>query len=226
MLLLIIVYYLFCLSTAQLRSADSSPSLFPIANNLNSQLLPHQQLSSTVQIRLATFDDIQQIAGVLTRSFHNFNDWMCWVYPLVKLGVCEDLRTRFQTVNPYYNCLVAVIPSNSVIGIKEQVIATVELSVKTRYHWQGKTEYPYLANLAVSADYRHQGVGTKLLKHCEHIAHNWGFKQIYLHVVANNYQGQQLYLRNGYTIQQVEIDLYSLFITSQRRLLLTKSIRL
>jgi len=202
-------------------------SLLPLCDHhLNIELLPNQQLSTTVQIRLATFEDIPQIGDVLTRSFHNFNDWMWWIYPLVKLGVCEDLHNRFRADNPYYNCLVAVIPSNSLIGTKEQVIATVELSVKTRYHWQGKKEYPYLANLAVSKNYRHQGIATRLLKHGEQIAHNWGFKQIYLHVLANNDQGQQLYLGNGYTIQQVETDLYSLFVTNQRRLLLTKSIGL
>lgn len=231
MLILIIIYLkiyylLYLLSIVRSSSVEGNQWVIPNCNNLNPKLLPNQQSSTTVQIRLATFEDIQQIGDVLTRSFHNFNDWMWWVYPLVKLGVCEDLRNRLLADNPYYNCLVAVIPSNSQKGTKEQVIASVELSVKTRYHWQGKTEYPYLANLAVNVDYRHQGIATRLLKHCEQIAHKWGFKEIYLHVLANNLQGQQLYLRNGYTIQQVETDLYSLFVTSQRRLLLTKSIRL
>lgn len=183
-----------------------------------------EELSTTVQIRLATWDDISQISGVLTLSFNKFNDFIWWLYPLMKLGVCEDLRSRFRANNPHYACIVAAIPANSVTGTKEQIIGTVELSVRTRYYWQGRNEYPYLANLAVNKNYRRKGIGSQLLKYSEQIATNWGFQQLSLHVLASNNQGQQLYLQNGYKIQQVETDLYSLFVASQRRLLLTKSI--
>lgn len=199
-------------------------SFFPFY--LKSYSLPcsSEKLSTKVQIRLATLDDISQIGGVLTLSFHKFNDFIWWIYPLIKLGVCQDLRNRLRANNPHYACIVAVIPENSLTGTKEQIIGTVELSVRCRYHWQGRKQYLYLANLAVGQDYRRQGIGSQLLKYCEQIAANWSFAQLYLHVLASNNQAQQLYLQNGYKIQQVETDLYSLFVTSQRRLLLTKSI--
>jgi ribosomal protein S18 acetylase RimI-like enzyme len=183
-----------------------------------------EKLLTSVHIRLATLDDINQIAEVLIRSFHNFSDLIWWLYPLMKLGVCEDLRNRFQADNPYYKCIVAVIPADLSTGTREQIIGTVELSVRTKYHWLGKEECPYLANLAVSKDYRRKGIGNKLLKHCDQITVGWGFQQIQLHVLADNTQAQELYWKNNYKIKQVETNLYSLFVTSQRRLLLTKSI--
>jgi ribosomal protein S18 acetylase RimI-like enzyme len=201
-------------------------SFFPFYLKSYSFSLPDsdENLSPKVQIRLATLDDISQIGRVLTLSFHQFNDLIWWVYPLIKLGVCQDLRNRLQANNPHYACIVAVIPANPLTGTKEKIIGTVELSVRSHYHWRGKKQYLYLANLAVGKGYRRQGIGSKLLKYCEQIATSWSFPQLHLHVLASNNRAQQLYWQNGYTIQQVETDLYSLFVTSKRRLLLTKSI--
>ena len=143
---------------------------------------------------------------------------------MIKLGVYEDLHYRLSNKKFDYTCIVSVVPTDSVTKEPEKIIGTVELSIRHSCSWQGKKKYIYLANLAVREEYRRQGVGSKLLQQCEIVAHYWGFERIYLHVLAGNHQGQQLYLQNGYTIQQVETDLYSLFVHSKRRLLLTKSI--
>ncbi|BAQ62728.1 GCN5-related N-acetyltransferase [Geminocystis sp. NIES-3708] len=185
---------------------------------------PAHQKSSDTLVRSADLSDVNEIGDVLTLSFNNFNDLTLWIYPFIKLSVCEDLRNRLKKTDASHFCLVAV---NKITPEKQnckKIKGTVELSFRTEYGWKGKKTYPYIANLAVSKNYRRQGIGSKLLSKCETIAKEHGFKELYLHVLASNQSGKQLYLRNGYTIRQVETDLYSLFVPSKRRLLLAKSI--
>jgi len=179
--------------------------------------------SFTTLVRLGNIEDINEIGDVLTYSFNHFNDWSLWIYPFLKMGVCEDLRSRLQKEENYH-CIVAEKKRQNSIEPKNKIIGSVELSLRTVYGWQGKRKYPYISNLAVSKSYRRHGVASKLLCKCEQIAKYWGFNQLYLHVLADNSIGRQLYLNNGYTIHQIETDLYSLFIPSKRRLLLVKSI--
>ncbi len=177
--------------------------------------------SFTTLVRLGNVNDINDIGDVLTHSFNHLNDWNLWIYPFLKMAVCEDLRSRLQKEENYY-CIVAEKKAQN--QSKEKIIGSVELSLRTVYGWQGRKKYPYISNLAVSKNYRRQGVASQLLCKCEQITAYLGFNQLYLHVLADNNVGQQLYLNNGYTIHQVETDLYSLFIPSKRRLLLVKSI--
>lgn len=179
--------------------------------------------SFTTLVRLGNIDDISEIGDVLTHSFNHFNDWSLWIYPFLKMAVCDDLRSRLQKEENYH-CIVAEKKTQNSIQSKDKIIGSVELSLRTVYGWQGRKKYPYISNLAVSKNYRRHGVASKLLCKCEQIAKYWGYNQLYLHVLADNNVGQQLYLNNGYTIHQVETDLYSLFIPSKRRLLLVKSI--
>ncbi len=184
---------------------------------------PTQQSSSTL-VRLANMNDVSDIGDVLTLSFNNFNDLTLWIYPFIKLGVCEDLRNRLKKPDPGHFCFVAV---NTIALGKESsrtIIGTVELSFRTECSWRGKRKYAYIANLAVGENYRRQGIGSQLLSKCEKMAKNLGFKELYLHVLASNQGGQQLYSQNGYTIRKIETDLFSLFLPSKRRLLLAKSI--
>ncbi|MGI0482549.1 GNAT family N-acetyltransferase [Geminocystis sp. CENA526] len=179
--------------------------------------------SLTTSVRLAKIDDVSQVGDVLTHSFNNLNEWNLWIYPFLKMGVCEDLRHRLKHEDNYY-CILAERHFSHSSSHHSQIVGTVELSLRTVYNWGGRKKYPYIANLAVSKNHRRQGVASQLLCKCEKIAKYLGFNELYLHVLANNNIGQHLYLSNGYTVVQVETDLYSLFIPSKRRLLLVKSI--
>lgn len=174
--------------------------------------------------RRATLDDVEGISEVLTLSFNHFNELTFWIYPLMKIGVSQDLRKRLQNDEQENICLIAVnvIPLGN--RVEQEVLGTVELSFRERYHWQKREKYAYIANLAVKKNYRRQGIARELLCRCEQIAQEKNYDHLYLHVLASNQNAQQLYLNNGYTIQQVETDLFSLFVSSQRRLLMTKSL--
>ena len=200
-------------------------SWFDFPHNLSAY--PPANLSSTTIVRPARLDDISQIGEILTLSFNEFNDFTSWVYPLFKLGVCQDLRGRLQNQDQDSDnlCLVAVMISKMGREISQSVVGTVELSFRKRSYWYNHQKYAYIANLAVSKNFRRRGIASKLLIKCEQIARQRNFAQISLHVLAGNKIGQGLYLKNGYDIEQVETDLYSLFVTSKRRLLLTKSLK-
>ncbi|WP_069790097.1 GNAT family N-acetyltransferase [Cyanobacterium sp. IPPAS B-1200] len=172
-------------------------------------------------IRLATSEDIRQIADVLTYSFHDFGKLTGWLYPLMKMGIAEDLRDRIYAHNSDYCCIIAVIPATTTEA--EKIVGTVEVSQRRLYGWTQKQKFPYISNLAVKKEFRRQGIATQLLKKCEEIAQNWGHDNLSLHVLAENKTGQTVYLQNGYTIKQEETNLYSLFIKNKRRLLLEKS---
>lgn len=173
-------------------------------------------------IRNAQMDDVNELGDVITQSFHKPVGMTFWLYPLLKLGVCEDLRTRFRAATPDYICLVAVKPMNNLTGEKAKIVGTVELSVRTTYYWYLRKKYPYIANLAVSDYYRRKGVATKLLLKCEQICYSWGFEDIYLHVLEDNNQAQNLYLRNGYKVDHIDSNLSSWLTRSPRRLFLHK----
>jgi len=84
--------------------------------------------------------------------------------------------------------------------------------------------YPYLSNLAVEPRYRQRGVGQQLLLACERLVQEWGFHELYLHVLENNLPARRLYTKVGYQLHTVEADWVNWFMGRPRRLLLRKSL--
>lgn len=194
---------------------------------ISSPLISYQPISSETNrnssqlvIRTAQTQDIHSLAEILTHSFYSCQGFLWWMYPLLKLGIYEDLRSRLNSRSPNYICLVAAIPTADKI---DRVVGTVEISLRSPSFWSTYDgQYPYISNLAVSNSYRRQGAARKLLLKCEQIALNWGFKEIALHVLENNYQARQLYSSTGYELHRIESSLSNCFWMSPRRLLLNK----
>jgi ribosomal protein S18 acetylase RimI-like enzyme len=57
---------------------------------------------------------------------------------------------------------------------------------------------------------------------CEQTALDWGFPDIYLHVLENNHQARQLYLKTGYQLRQIEPSYGAWLLGRPKRLLLQK----
>jgi ribosomal protein S18 acetylase RimI-like enzyme len=202
-------------------------------------------------IRTVRKPDLAGLSDILASSFHSQDGTWGWLYPLLRTGIYEDLRTRIQTKNKHYACLVAarcissseaeqaakiqrslqlrsplhpawVPPIYATIG-SDRPLGTVEISVKTPPPWQSPhTRYVYLSNLAVHEDARRQGVAQQLLHTSERVALDWGFQDIYLHVLENNQTARRLYLRAGYQLMRVELNLASWLIGRPRQLFLHK----
>lgn len=162
-----------------------------------------------LEIRAVREEEIQMVAEIITRSFHFDRGWMSWFAPLFKLGIAEDLRHRLRSSqtsedlarSPQQHCAIALCTDRG----RTQVAGTVEVGLRTNTYRQPKPHrYVYISNLAVSKDYRRRGIAQQLLLDCERIAKEWGYLQLYLHVMGDNQRGRNLYQKLGYEVVSSE----------------------
>jgi ribosomal protein S18 acetylase RimI-like enzyme len=197
---------------------------------------PAQPCSQPI-IRRARQDDLPELTDLLTSSFYRRTGWLGWAYPVVKLGIQEDLKQRINTKKPHYLCLTAVDvvshgptpnpgPHDSADSkVSGPVAGTLELSERQSWPWQPLSpKYIYLSNLAVRADLRRRGIALSLLVYAEQMALSWQFKDVYLHVMEDNVQARQLYQKAGFSLFQAEESPSSWLGLQSRRLLLHKSL--
>jgi ribosomal protein S18 acetylase RimI-like enzyme len=198
--------------------------------------------SFPISIRAVQQQDLASLAEVLAHSFHAQEGLVGLFYPLLRMGIYEDLRSRLRNKAHRYACLVAVqrakpqgatqlyqmVAMPGVMpGMGDRPIGTVELTVRTSQLWQphpGKG-YLYLSNLAVQVDCRKQGVAQQLLQACEEKALEWGFENIYLHVLENNHSARRLYRKAGYQLHEVEAGLGTWLLGQPKQLFLRKVLR-
>ncbi len=171
--------------------------------------------SPALDIRTLQIQDLRMVTEVLANSFHSSQGWSYWLFPLIKLGIYEDLRHRLRQANPNYQCIVARYGQEPIIG-------TAEMSLRPSI---GFTAFPYLSNLAVSLTHRRRGTARQLLRRCEQIALDWGYDVLFLHVLEDNTAAQKLYEANGYQLCREEWCLSDWLFHRSRRLLLSKKLR-
>lgn len=202
-------------------------------------------LSGATIIRTARTHDLGTLAEVLTSSFHDRQGWMSWMYPLFYMGIYEDLKSRLRLKTAHYACLVAVpqaIASDSSPDIlagdrpdddpapgslpeNPPILGTVELSRRQLLFWPAdQPRHLYISNLAVQENHRRQGIAHQLLATCDKIARDWGYQEIYLHVLENNHAARRLYWKAGYRLHKIESHLSTWLLNSPRHLYLRKQL--
>ncbi|MEH2180767.1 GNAT family N-acetyltransferase [Nostoc sp.] len=185
----------------------------------------HQQpidpASYQFQIRTATSADLIGVAQIITESFHSHNGIWGWAFPLLRLGIYEDLRHRLASPTLRHICLVAL---ESTTDEANNLVGSVELGVRySSDSWsQVSVGFPYLSNLAVHPKYRRHGVASGLLTSCEKVSREWGFQDLYLHVLENNHQARQLYFKLGYRVHKVESNWNTFLLRRSSQMLLHK----
>ncbi|NJR37955.1 MAG: GNAT family N-acetyltransferase [Leptolyngbyaceae cyanobacterium CSU_1_4] len=198
-----------------------------------------------IAVRSVQQQDLASLAEVLVNSFHSKEGLLGLLYPLLRMGIYEDLRSRLRNKSHRYACLVAVHRASpetlnaahlhqlaTVPGVVElfeipargRPIGTVEMTVRASHPWHAPQSrgYLYLSNLAVQAEYRCHGVAQQLLQACEQTALDWGFENIYLHVLENNASARRLYRKAGYQLHEVESGLGSWLMGQPKQLFLRK----
>lgn len=182
--------------------------------------------NSYFQIRAAQVEDATGLTEVLADSFHSQEGVFGWAYPFLKLGIYEDLRNRLRSTTPNHICLVAVkCDAQAAItdSTSSGLVAVIELSPRSNHAFsRDRTRCLYISNLAVRSTYRRRGVAQQLLLKCEQIALSWGFQDLYLHVLENNYQARQLYDKLGYQLEQIDFSWSGLLLRRPRQILLHK----
>lgn len=173
-------------------------------------------------IRTVEFKDLKGLTDVLTHSFHPRQGLWGWLYPIIKLGIYEDLRSRLRSSSTHYRCLVASKVVHNVTTEVEEIVGTAEIAIRASAI--ASAQLPYISNLAVSQVYRRQGIARKLLNGCEQVAREWGYQNISLHVLEDNHAAKQLYFSSGYQVHRIECSLSSWLFKHPRRLLLSKKV--
>jgi ribosomal protein S18 acetylase RimI-like enzyme len=203
------------------------------------------------QVRRANLQDLQPLTHILINCFHITHPNQEWLRPFVQFTFREELRQRLRSTSPYYACWVALqfppLTSQGWEGVLESeaknamLIGTVEMDLRYANFRRSKTpqipqtgsknaigaegSYLYVSNLAVAQEFRRQGAAKHLLGLCEQTARNWGFEELYLHVLEDNQEAQQLYFKGGYQLQCIDPGWGILWFEQPRRLLLRKLLR-
>jgi ribosomal protein S18 acetylase RimI-like enzyme len=172
------------------------------------------------QIRTAIPTDLIGVSQVIAESFHSQKGMWGWAFPLLRLGIYEDLRHRMASPPPRHVCLVAFETTS---GAANNLVGSVEMGVRYSDSWsQTGMGFPYLSNLAVHQKYRRHGIASGLLTSCEKVSQEWGFQDLYLHVLENNHQAKQLYFKLGYRVHKVESNLNTFLLGRSSQMLLHK----
>jgi len=183
------------------------------------------QCLTTQFIRAARQEDLSNIASLLTESFYPANGLAGWFSPLLRLGVYQDLRSHLTTTSGQA-CFVAVQGTPSQPGDYCQLAGTVEVTLRSLSPWRlAIPKYPYISNLAVEGTYRRQGIAHRLLLACERTVLEWGFQDLYLHVLENNRAARQLYAKIGYQIHRIDPHWTAILLNQPQRLLLHKRLK-
>jgi ribosomal protein S18 acetylase RimI-like enzyme len=159
-------------------------------------------------VRPVREEEINSVADIITRSFHFDRGWRGWFTPIFRLGIAEDLRHRLRSTAPT-SCRTQPQPQICSIAVytdrgAAHVVGTVEVGIRNSPTQARDRRYAYISNLAVSNDFRRLGVATALLQECEQITKTWGYAELYLHVMADNISGRNLYQRSGYELVSTE----------------------
>lgn len=181
--------------------------------------------SAVFSIRSTQPEDLVIVANLLSNSFYGDQGFWPWLVPILKLGIYQDLHSRFHARHSKWTCLVGVQRNEAMQEIPGQFVGTVEIAVRPLSPWSPLGSVAYISNLAVAEHYRGQGVGKRLLMACERLARQWGQRDLYLHVLATNESARHLYTKVGYRVQHQEFQWSSWCMGQPQRILMHKHLQ-
>ncbi len=98
------------MSTSQLNTDVMVFKLISAIQNSSADIIAQ---TPPFLIRKAALRDAKVLANLLTISFHSQDGWMQYFYPILRLGIYEDLRHRLKSHARPYACIVASISHRS-----------------------------------------------------------------------------------------------------------------
>ncbi|MEO1210140.1 MAG: N-acetyltransferase [Cyanobacteria bacterium J06638_20] len=182
------------------------------------------------QIRAARISDVDALADLLVSSFHRQEGLAGLLYPFWRMALREDIRNRLRRRSPHYCCLVAVVPPSDTpepATSAPRIIGTVEMSIRPQISLSLQTwfrAFPYLSNLAVMSTYRRHGIASRMIAACETTAKQWGYQDLYLHVLENNDAAVTLYQKLGFVTYRRELNPLAILLQQPQQTLLHKAL--
>jgi ribosomal protein S18 acetylase RimI-like enzyme len=160
-------------------------------------------------IRPITLGDLGQLAVLLADCFPPPLNPGGWGTAIWQRTIEQDVRQRLEREGDKILWLG--------VWREAKLVGAVELSQRQWLH----VHYIYLANLAVAAPYRRQGLGRQLLMAAEAAVQTWPQENLYLHVMENNQAARGLYQGLGYRVERWEWT-WQTWLGGPKRLLLAK----
>ena len=124
--------------------------------------------SSNFQVRAVQSAELDGLAEILADGFHPQDGILGWAYPLLRLGIYEDLRNRLRSTAPNHICMVAIDLSVTATTqgspyAGNELAGTVEMALRSNELWKSdfnasnkrvRSQYLYVSNLAVRPTHR------------------------------------------------------------------------
>lgn len=155
-----------------------------------------------IKIEFAENSDMQEILNIKKQSHEYFVISRPDIYKESKMLYTEDFLYSF--FNSIYKHIVVAKIKNQIIGYAFIQMMKVDLPMLT------SRKYMYVHDMAVSEEYRHHGVATKLLNYIENYSLNMGATKLELAVHLFNRNAISLYENIGFNARSIrmEKDLY------------------
>ena len=113
----------------------------------------YPSIAVSLLVRTVRKQDLGSLADILTSSFHSQSGSMGWLYPLLRAGIYEDLRTRSQTQTKHYACLVAARRiSSSELDQEAQVRRSLQLNPSLHPAFASTPAFMPTAPTAIGSD--------------------------------------------------------------------------
>jgi ribosomal protein S18 acetylase RimI-like enzyme len=154
-----------------------------------------------MHIRPASADDVPQVLPMVGKLAALHESWDQQRYPyLANTEQRYDQWLRAHAADPRSVFLVAEANSSKLAGF---AVATVETNIPI----YSLAEYGYLHDVWVEEDYRHEGLGRQLVMRVIERLKEMGVRQVRLETAALNDVAREVFLKCGFRLSTIEMQL-------------------
>ncbi|XP_024177537.2 uncharacterized protein LOC112183399 [Rosa chinensis] len=175
-------------------------------------------------------DEVRKAAQVQAEAFHEpvflFNDLF---FQFFQAEVLSGLVYKLRNSPPNrYACLVAE-PTPMDTSESQELVGVVDLTASRDQNVlehlpPDADEFLYVSGIAVLKSFRRKKVATVLLKACDMLSAEWGFKYLALRAYEDDFGARELYANAGYRVVSSDPPWMSTWIGRKRRVVMIKQI--
>jgi ribosomal protein S18 acetylase RimI-like enzyme len=138
--------------------------------------------------------DLGVVSDLIMTSFYTGENTRSPWRQMFRLGELNRLQQNFPYDDVRHSMLVASCRST------HEIMAFVDIDARPAKRLQDPPR-PYLSDLSVDPDWRRNGIASKLIQECEHLAIKMGKNELFIRVERNNTPALHMYEGLGYQAQ-------------------------